>query len=130
MGICAASVNAALRASVEVWVLLSEARVHGGHEHKSGGVVHGIFGARHGDGAVFQRVSQHFQHLPGKLVELVKEQYSVMCQANFAGHGVGASSHQRHSITTRFGGGKKSSLPYMMVQIKYFLKISCRFPPS
>ena len=50
-----------------------------------------------GDFAVFQRLTQHLQCIPGKFRQLVQEQNPVVGQADFAGAGIGAAAH--------YGGG-------------------------
>ena len=87
-------------------VIAAGAGVHARHEHEARRIFHGIFRSGDGDGAVFDRLAEHFEHLPGKFRELVEEKDTVVGERNLAGHRAYASSYERHGGDGVVGGAE------------------------
>ena len=67
-----------------VVVIAARARVHAGNEHERTGIADAVLGAVDVDGAVLQRLSEHFQYGALEFGQLVEEQHTVMGQGNLA----------------------------------------------
>ena len=65
---------------VGVAIVAAGTGVHGGHEHKGGRVGHAVFGTRHGDDAVFQRLAHDLEDATLELRQLVEEEYTIVGQ--------------------------------------------------
>ena len=79
-----------------VAIVAARAGVHGGYELEVAGVADAVFRPAYGDAPVLKGLAEHFQGVLVELGQLVGEEYSVVCEADFARHGIGASAYQRH----------------------------------
>ena len=77
-----------------VVIVAAWAGIHRRHEHKSCGIVDGIFSARDRDVTVFERLAHHFEHLSAEFGEFIEEENTVVGKADFAGHGIRAASDE------------------------------------
>ena len=78
----AGTAHAGLR---RVVVVAAGTGVHAGYEHETGGVFHIALHTRDADLTVFQWLAEHFEDVTAELGQLVQEEDTVVCQADFAG---------------------------------------------
>ena len=70
--------------------------VHRGHEHETGRIFHGEFGAADGDHTILQGLAQHLQHLPFELGQFIQEQHAIVREADLAGLRERTTTDQGH----------------------------------
>lgn len=88
-------------------VVATGAGVHRCYEHEGAGEGEVVAGTGDGDGAVFERLAQGFEHGTAELWKLVEEENAVVCQADFAWHkGVAATDkcHVGNGVVGRTEG--------------------------
>ncbi len=92
---------------VRVVVIATRARIHRRHQHKTRRVVYRVFGPRNGHAAFFHRLAHHFQNASFELGQLIQKKHPIVRQGDFAGHRIGASSHQGHVADGMVWGTKR-----------------------
>lgn len=80
-----------------VTVKPARARVHGSYEHEVGRIAGMTRGTTDGNVPIFQRLSECLQASPRIFRQFIKEQYSMMSQADIAGPGRVAATDERNT---------------------------------
>ena len=76
-----------------VAVIAARTGIHRRYKHKRCRIGDGVFGTADGDLPVLKGLAQHLQRVLVKLRELVAEEHTIMCQTDFARHGVDPTAH-------------------------------------
>ena len=76
--------------------------VHGGDEHERAGVLHVVFGTADGDDPVFQRLTHHLKDAAVELGKLVKEEDTIVGEADFTRLRISAATDKGDDISIRF----------------------------
>ena len=76
-----------------VAIIAARAGIHGGYELEVAGIADAVFGPAYGDVPILKRLAKYFKSVFVELWQLVGEEYSVVCEADFSRHGIGTSAY-------------------------------------